>query len=541
MKTTFYKIIILNLLLFLFPIVTCFAQGGKEIYFDTPSISGDVITVIGIEESNFSDLLFSASHENGSLMQWYDTSLTLLNSMKIQLASGAQFHINAMERINDSTAIVVGSYETAPTSFYFDIFVGAINISSQSVLWAKRYNIMGSWFNYGYGVKIRNASSIWVLGETGPGDGTSKAVVLDVKPSNGNLNWIKAYESSFPTLALNKWLRCKELSNGNILLEGQNVDTNFVFPSPVPTPDIRMVVAIADTAGNIIYHAFLNAPQPPNTPGFADYLYSTIELQGGGILINGYSNWLDAIWLIKLNSSLNTVLFSNEYTTPNLYEYSRAVHMVGSNIEMVGDDQNGGIVLSIDTSGNLLSSKRLANIRNSTTTYAWWKNGARYILGAYDNGSYDNYYLNKSSLSGFDLCNFSNDVCTVTPVSYILESGLTTSIPSITSNNATVSITPFTGSHYQLCPTATQVENLEHKPISFDIYPNPANSNINIEPYAQTPFDLKIINMFGQLIFAKQSNENKYSVNISTFEPGLYLFQIESQGKVYPYKVVISE
>jgi len=73
-----------------------------------------------------------------------------------------------------------------------------------------------------------------------------------------------------------------------------------------------------------------------------------------------------------------------------------------------------------------------------------------------------------------------------------------------------------------------------------NLYPNPANSLINIETSAKTPFEINIMNVYGEIILKQQTVGSQYTIDVSKFESGIYFIQAVSQGKTYNHKIIIT-
>jgi alpha-tubulin suppressor-like RCC1 family protein len=85
------------------------------------------------------------------------------------------------------------------------------------------------------------------------------------------------------------------------------------------------------------------------------------------------------------------------------------------------------------------------------------------------------------------------------------------------------------------CPTLRIDEFLTTK--TYSIYPNPAKEIINIENFDNKSIsNIKIIDSSGKLVL-KQSN-NLQQINLKEIPQGIYIIQIESEGKLYNQKFI---
>ncbi|MGM0479353.1 MAG: T9SS type A sorting domain-containing protein [Bacteroidota bacterium] len=80
-------------------------------------------------------------------------------------------------------------------------------------------------------------------------------------------------------------------------------------------------------------------------------------------------------------------------------------------------------------------------------------------------------------------------------------------------------------------------ENDLHNQIS--VYPNPANSIVNINSHLQTAYDIEIYNTVGQMLYSEQNvNSQSMKLDISNFRSGLLFIKITSQNNISIYKLV---
>ena len=70
----------------------------------------------------------------------------------------------------------------------------------------------------------------------------------------------------------------------------------------------------------------------------------------------------------------------------------------------------------------------------------------------------------------------------------------------------------------------------------FKIYPNPFNNEVNISLENSEKAELEILDMNGRLVSKKSLNEKKNAVNTAGLNAGMYLFKINSSGKITTIK-----
>jgi hypothetical protein len=75
------------------------------------------------------------------------------------------------------------------------------------------------------------------------------------------------------------------------------------------------------------------------------------------------------------------------------------------------------------------------------------------------------------------------------------------------------------------------------------VYPNPATHSITIELSNLQPSNLQptitIENMLGQLLYQSKINQNKSSINISNFQPGVYLLKVLTEKGLMVKSIVV--
>ncbi|MFB6307473.1 MAG: T9SS type A sorting domain-containing protein, partial [Flavobacteriales bacterium] len=83
-------------------------------------------------------------------------------------------------------------------------------------------------------------------------------------------------------------------------------------------------------------------------------------------------------------------------------------------------------------------------------------------------------------------------------------------------------------------PNANIINNL-------NLYPNPAKDKLNIDLTDSTSdtYQLKIINNSGQIVYSNNSFSSSDVVDISSYPPGLYFFEMVNGGDVYRRKIVV--
>lgn len=75
----------------------------------------------------------------------------------------------------------------------------------------------------------------------------------------------------------------------------------------------------------------------------------------------------------------------------------------------------------------------------------------------------------------------------------------------------------------------------------FTVYPNPGTSNITLDFSSFEKYNITITDVQGRVVyFDVASNKNKVSINTSDWENGVYMATVESAGKKYYSKIIVS-
>ena len=84
----------------------------------------------------------------------------------------------------------------------------------------------------------------------------------------------------------------------------------------------------------------------------------------------------------------------------------------------------------------------------------------------------------------------------------------------------------------------SSVNLTEESTFDFSVYPNPTSEFVNINNIPQNSI-LRIINLTGKVMYEQIVLDNFESVNVSGFTSGIYLIQIENNGRVANKKLII--
>ena len=80
-----------------------------------------------------------------------------------------------------------------------------------------------------------------------------------------------------------------------------------------------------------------------------------------------------------------------------------------------------------------------------------------------------------------------------------------------------------------------EVDNNLH----FDVYPNPSNNIINIKLTTSGKYNLKLLNVLGEMFFDQQIEQNKVNIGVGDLPKGIYFMEILSEQGRGRKKIVI--
>ena len=89
---------------------------------------------------------------------------------------------------------------------------------------------------------------------------------------------------------------------------------------------------------------------------------------------------------------------------------------------------------------------------------------------------------------------------------------------------------------------ATEINSINSSPLSFDINPNPSSDRITIRTNftAEKQVSLKILNIIGKTMIAKDNISSMEYIDISSLNKGSYFVQINYQGNSLVKKLLIT-
>ena len=88
----------------------------------------------------------------------------------------------------------------------------------------------------------------------------------------------------------------------------------------------------------------------------------------------------------------------------------------------------------------------------------------------------------------------------------------------------------------EACETLTGIE--DYLASQVQVFPNPATSIVNIKSDLVVK-NLVIYNFAGQVILNEQVSSSNHTVNVSEFNPGVYIFQVETDEGRETFRIIV--
>jgi hypothetical protein len=77
------------------------------------------------------------------------------------------------------------------------------------------------------------------------------------------------------------------------------------------------------------------------------------------------------------------------------------------------------------------------------------------------------------------------------------------------------------------------------KQIIFDVYPNPSNGIFVIELDGTKRYDVTVYNILGQTVFSTFTNTTLTTLDLSSFDKGIYTVELKDKNTIYTEKVIV--
>jgi hypothetical protein len=71
------------------------------------------------------------------------------------------------------------------------------------------------------------------------------------------------------------------------------------------------------------------------------------------------------------------------------------------------------------------------------------------------------------------------------------------------------------------------------------VYPNPTNGVFTIELDDNGKYDVTVNNVLGQTVYATSTTSMKTTIDLSSFEKGIYTIELKNNSATYTEKVIV--
>ena len=86
-------------------------------------------------------------------------------------------------------------------------------------------------------------------------------------------------------------------------------------------------------------------------------------------------------------------------------------------------------------------------------------------------------------------------------------------------------------------PWSTAINDV--KDLQFNVYPNPSNGEFVIALDANAKYDVTVINVLGQAVYATSINTMETIIDLSNFDKGVYTVELKNNNATYTEKVIV--
>ena len=86
-------------------------------------------------------------------------------------------------------------------------------------------------------------------------------------------------------------------------------------------------------------------------------------------------------------------------------------------------------------------------------------------------------------------------------------------------------------------PSTTAISDV--KQTIFNLYPNPTNGIFVIELDAISKYDVRVYNVLGQTVYTTSTNAMSTTVDLSSFDKGIYTVELKDENTIYTEKVIV--
>lgn len=92
---------------------------------------------------------------------------------------------------------------------------------------------------------------------------------------------------------------------------------------------------------------------------------------------------------------------------------------------------------------------------------------------------------------------------------------------------------------YASCADCAWVGVEETAQKNITVRPNPATSNFTLELAENTPAQVQLFNIVGQMVYNQTTTEATVNVNVNDLKAGIYMLRVNQNGQTYTSKVVV--
>ena len=71
------------------------------------------------------------------------------------------------------------------------------------------------------------------------------------------------------------------------------------------------------------------------------------------------------------------------------------------------------------------------------------------------------------------------------------------------------------------------------------VYPNPSNGEISIDIADFNAYDLSVLDILGKEVYSEKINDNKFKINLSHLEKGVYLIEFKNKLNKFSKEIII--
>lgn len=399
--------------------------------------------------------------------------------------------------------------------------------STGIVSWSKTYGTTTN--DIGYDVKQTTDGGYVITGEAKKTLSSSVGAVYLIKTDNtGAVTWSNMWGAG----SGNQGRTVIQTSDGGYFVGG-TASTGFLY-------------LIKTTSAGVVSWARTNMAMAVSSTT----MFQAIQTADGGFALVGNSvqtsdNNIN-ITLVKTNGT-GVVQWWKTYGGTSV-DFGMGIQEVsGGNFLVIGYTASFGtfsdpIILRIGSTGTLTSAKTTSYIGNYYDGVFLTKtaDGAYAYASTRNNG----IYVFKSDANGYTGCTSTTAAVTENTFTSFWDNattptGTTTTTTGLSTFTSATLILTTTG----ICSAVGIEEQTLDKYIS--IYPNPANSNIEIaleNQYLQGEYGIKIYDMLGKMIYNNQTafaNNSDIKINVNEIPNGIYLLNIYSKDVSISKRLII--